>query len=770
MTQPIETTEEQFPSEVQDLIDDMREAKQAKIAQIGKYVAKMRDEAVKGRKQSGIETIWEEDEEYYQGVDDANRDSHPWTKSASVSGGVSRTPAKSATRCSSFFNITRQFVESAAARMGDILLPAGDWNFAVKPTPVPDDDPGNINPQMQQSQPVQPMQQIQSPEMQQAQPQPQPVSQQSENERRAEKAEEKIHDWLVECSYHTEVRKVIEDAAKLGTGILKGPFPDKVTIRKASQTNEGMTLDITSRTNPASKYIDVWDFFPDPACGEDIHKGNYVLERDRLTARQLKDLKGLPGYLSDQIDEVLDEGPSKKNYTDGHRVQDSNTTDVDKFEVWYFYGLVDVSALSAMSVKIEEKDSQKDMLPAVVTLVNDTPIKAFINPLDSGEFPYDLMAWQRRAGTPWGIGVARQGRTPQDMLNAAARALMDNAGLSSGPMLILRKGAIVPVDGQWNVTARKVWYATEQADTRSVADAFTAINIPMVQAELSAIIQLAYKMMEDATGIFFIMQGQQGSAPDTVGGMELLHRNASAILRRLARVFDERITEPHIRRYYDWLLMHGPEDCKGDVKIEAVGSTALVEREIQAMEAFQLLQFSLNPVYGLDPELAMQEVLKAKRFIPEKWKLSDDKKQQAAQQQPPVVPAIEVAKMRSADKEKELQHDTWKTKVTTNANIRRMEVDTDRDAAYTESMSRRDQITANLRIEELRLKRELALLDYSNKRGISLDQIKAELAREAMKLKTQKELAGVATVAAKQVATPAVEPPQHAPDGRAFQE
>ena len=728
----------------------MRLAKLAKIESIGKLVAKKRDEAVKGRKQSGIETIWEEDEEYYEGIDDANRESHPWVKSASTAGGISRTPSRSTTRCTAFFNITRQFVDAASARMGDILLPAGDWNWTVKATPVQDADPG-------------------MGELQQA-PGAADLSRQrqSEAERKAELAETQMRDWLTECQYHSAVRRVIEDAAKIGVGVLKGPFPDKRIARVAADSAEGTTLELREEIAPISTRIDPWDFFPDPACGDSIHNGAYVFERDRMTAKQLKDLKGVPGYLAEQIDIVLDEGPDKIHYQDGQRSAQASTKDDDRFDVWYYYGLVDMEALSALSVKIEEQESARNCLPAVVTLVNDTPIKAFINPLDTGEFPYDVMPWQNLAGQPWGIGVARQGRTPQDMLNASARALMDNAGLSSGPQIIIRQNAIMPADGKWELTARKVWLATEQADVKSVQDAFTAVNIPMVQPEMTAIIQLAYKMMEDATGILFIMQGQQGSAPDTVGGMELLHRNASAPLRRLARVFDERVTEPHIRRYYEWLLLHGPDECKGDVKIQAVGSTALVEREIQAMESMVLLQMSLNQAYGLDPEKAMTEVLKAKRMIPEKWLLDDAKKQQLSQR-PPVIPAVEVAKIRSQDEAKRIELDRWKHQTTITEKMHATEADIDRDRMYVESVARKEMDAIQLRREELRQKKELALLDYANRHSISLDQIKANLSKTAMTLREQRLLATMAGKAP-QVATPAAEPPQHAPDGRAFQE
>lgn len=750
---PMELTSEELPPELQELKDEMLANRTGKIEAIGKEVAAKRDEAVKGRKQSGIETIWQEDEEFYEGIDDANREQHAYIKSASTTGGIARNPSKATTRCTAFFNITRQFVESASARMGDILLPAGDWNFTIKPTPKQDVD----NEQTAEF--------ADTPEMQK-----QAEQKQAAADAKAEKAETQIRDWLVECSYHTEVRKVIEDAAKLGTGILKGCYPKKSTAKKVSLVDGKMALEIIKKTVPASKRVDPWDFFPDPACCDDIHDGDYVFERDRLTARQLKDLKGVQGYLDEQIDKVLDEGAGGKNYSDGQRVTENTTGTDDKFEVWYYYGLVDVVGLSAMSVKLSEKESGKKMLPAIVTLVNDTPIKAFINPLDSGDFPYDVMPWQPQSGTWTGIGVSRQGRTPQEMLNSSARQLMDNAGLSGAPMIIMRQNAIIPQNGKWELAPRKIWLATEQADVRSVADAILAINVPMMQAELTAIIELAYKMMEDATGIAYLLQGQQGSAPDTVGGMELLHRNASAILRRLARVYDERVTEPHVRRYYEWLLIHGDEDCKGDFKIEAIGSTALVEREIQAMESQQLLQMSLDPRYGLDPEKAILEVLKAKRYIPEKWTMDEAKKKEQAKQQP-TIPAIEVAKIRAQTDEKRLAHDNWKAKLLVTADMKESEADTDRDLLYVQSIARRDEMTSQIRLQELQDRKELAILDYANRRNITLDQVKAGLAKEAMKLKVQKELSGVAgEMDAPQIATPPTEPAQHAPDGRAFQE
>jgi len=71
---------------VSELFTEMREQEQERIRQIGKACAKLRDEAIKGRKVSGVEKIWLEDREYYEGIDDMSRSSGEYSKSSSPDG------------------------------------------------------------------------------------------------------------------------------------------------------------------------------------------------------------------------------------------------------------------------------------------------------------------------------------------------------------------------------------------------------------------------------------------------------------------------------------------------------------------------------------------------------------------------------------------------------------------------------------------------------------------------------------------------------------
>lgn len=754
------------PEKLIEIEQQLAEERARKLDALGQNIKKLIDEAVNARRSSGIERRWQEDEEYYEGIDDLNRGEDQYIKPRTAAGGLqTKRTISDDHKCTAFFNITRQFVDSGAARAGDILLPSNDWNFAIKPTPIPDE----LESQKEDQTPVivdQNGQPISAGELIQA-----AIAKAS---KKVESAETRIRDWLVECNYKKEYRKMLDNCALVGTGILKGPAPRKQKSTKFS----GGTLEIVEEILPGTKCVDHWDFYPDPNCGDNIQDGDFVVERDFMSARQLRDFLGMPGsgYIDESIKKVLKEGPNKRN---DNSLSYRETQDDDRFEVWYYYGEVKQKDLALMDDAIEDIEAiageeldEIATVPAVIAIVNDTVIKGIISPLDNGQFPFDLMVWQRVAGSPWGIGIARQGRTAQKMVLSATRALMDNMGLSAIPMLAVMRSALQPMDGSWNLYPGKQWTLKESSGVRNINEAIQTLVIPSLQAELMNIIQLGMKMMEDATGVSFLLQGQQGSAPDTVGGMQLLHQNASALLRRIARNGDD-VTIAHIKRYHDWLLIYGEDDEKGDMQIEAIGSTALVERELQAMQLPQILQLSLDPRYEKSPKRVFDEILRAWRFDPTKFDLDEEERaqlqeqMQAAQQQP--MPQVEAAKIRA---EVDLQKEQMRQQIS----LEKMRVDTDRDAVFSQGVTERNRMAyekqvadTQLRIQEMELKRELAMLEYSNRHQVTLDQIKADLARDAMKINLQRELATINTNEAEQVITPPSEPPGRAPQGQAFQ-
>lgn len=779
-------------------IDDKKEARRLQILEsLGVSLSAKRQQAITHRANSGIEQIWTEDEEHYMGIDDANRDELGGTVEKPTTSG-SRNYNRSSgdnsegLKSTVFPNITQPYVDAAAARIGDMLLPTDDRNFAIEPTPIPTlidveaklAPPAPVAPapplpganplsaggapqQPPQGPPPPPPRMITMPDgslMPEPEVRAKIAKTKEEANRRTEKAQTRIDDWLTECDYLGEVRQMLDDAAKVGTGVIKGPIPVKRQRKTWQMKGNDMAMVLAEMINPASKCVSYWNLYPDPACGEDIHRGSWIWEVDTLAEKGVKALKGLPGYLDSQLDMVLEEGPAK--YTVAGKMPWDEKQNKGQFQIWYFHGTVTKDDIEAAGCECGEGAT----FEALITMINDHVVRAALNPLDSGEFPYDVMRWKRRPGHWAGVGVARQMRTAQRMVVAATRNLMDNAGLGAGPMIVVGRG-IKPQNNIWEIKPRKIWTRDpEDEDVSGQHPSVETVVIPMLQAELTNIIQLGMKMAEDSTGLPMLLQGQQGSAPDTVGGMQILNNNGSSVLRRIARLFDNGVTNPHINRYYDWLMCYGDDpDEKGDMFIKARGSSALVERDAQTMELAQIVGMCLNPAFGKSPKKAMDEYLKSRRFDPVAFSYTEEEQAKIDSTPPPAPPQIEVAKIRA-------EADMAKTDKLIQADLQMDKSDTDRDLVYVQAETDRTVKEHEARMQELAVKRELAMLEYANKNKIALDQIKAHLADTALKLRTQKELAGAAGALdihkhynPPQVAAPAVEPPGRAPAGQAFQ-
>lgn len=733
---------------------------------LGGVLLQKRDEAMQWRTQSGIENDWTEDEEFYDARDRANPEGETHVgKPVAPNGGAENRPINTG-RSSVFIPITRAYVDAASARVADMLLPNDDAPWQIKPTPRPEmempaGEGGALTPvaaaaagvagtapmpPMPMAMPgmAQPMPGPTSPApagmggkpgmpappaaggMPPGKPMPMGVSSQvyealSPEEKAAERANKVIEDWLIECQWHAEMRKVIEDAALVGTGVLKGPFPmvrtitayrrDPATGRYAPQTEK--------RTVPISKRVHPRNFWTDPAGGEDHQSGSYCWELDNISSRELRRLLQDESYIRENILRALREGPGAKSGAENdttaaaaHGVEVGQT-----YPLWYFYGDIDKGSMIAAGVPedmLPEGEEMEVAIPAEVIMVNDHVVRVTPMPLENGGFIYDVFPWQRRPGLPWGKGVARQVRTPQRMLNAGVRAMMDNGALSSGPVWAIRKGWVVAIDGNnATLTPRKGWYITEQAPPNAkMEDCISWTNIQSNVNELNVIIDRAIRFAEDATGLPMLMQGQQGEATTTATGMTILNNNGSTVLRRIARTVDDHVTEPHIRRYYYWLMSaNGNDDAKGDFQIDARGSTYLVDRDLQAQNLNMLFPMLVQHP-DIHPGRLAEEVAQANRLPIQRIFLTDQEKKIRDSQPPQKPEAIQIAEIRAAGVQQQI-----------------------------ESKERMHQQDLQLKEGELQAQVEKGLGELAAKLNISEDSIKAMLATKVMDIQAGQQSA-----------------------------
>lgn len=710
-----------------------------------------RKAAIDARAASGIEEIWLEDEDAFDGIDKLNRAQegaqgtrHRYTKSQSSSGSYSKTDADiPAGACILLPNITGPYVEAAAASIADMLLPLDDWPFGIGPTPIPE---LVLTIEQLQTQPED--QAVQMPGMAQPAPAGQvkaaAQAQLDKAKKCAEKAETRIKDWLTECQWHGKARRQIDEAARVGSGIVKGPVP--VSKQQYSWQDDGgvKKLVIKDTLKPVTENVDFWNLFPDyPACGDNIHNGSYVYERGEITCKTLQDLRGQPGYIDSQIELCLSEGPIRFEVYNGDKVSQAKD---GSFEIWWYHGSLERADIEAAGCDCSGMDEKYISIPAVITIVNGRPIKAAMNVLDKGTFPYDILTWRRRPGMPWGQGIGRQLRPAQRAFTACFRALMENAGLSAKPMIAVLRKYLHPTDGTWELFGGKVFEVDDDADMRDAANAIASIQIESRQVEMLNIMQFLLKLAEDITGQPALLQGQMGSAPDTVGGMTILNNNASVTRRRIARQFDDQVIEPGIARYYDYLMQYGEdEEEKGLFVIDARASSVLVERDIQNKGMIQLLGASANPVYGADPRKVYAEAARAMKIDPARLQYSEEewKQIQENQAKQPADPRIQVAQM-NAHKDAQLEDMRQRFEA----------AEADKERQFEMFM---EQLTASLEAKKLDGQKEM-----------SLNDIKAMLASTGMKLKVQKDLSLASHLMdAHKHSTPAAVAPPTEPAGRA---
>ena len=710
--------------------EELQEQMEERLQSFGYNMAKQRDEWVRDRYSYGVDKRWIEDEDQYNCKDNIAKAASQMMTSVEQGYPVTTQMAKHH-RSTVYIGLTRQKTNAAEARLADILLPTDDRNWGIDPTPDPklmgmtknegmliDQRTGQPAVDAKTGQPMR-IKDVARATMEVAR-------------KKAESMQTVIDDQLIESDYNGELRKVIHDAAVLGTGVVKGPVVTNRT-RKAWQPYtdaQGQTvymIEFLEETTPASFRVDPRLCFPDPGCGEDIHAGKGMYEMRKLTAKQVRELAKQPGYMKNQLRKVLEEGP-KKSAT-FQELKDEEQRDIarDTYELWEYWGEVEHEDLEAAGVSVGEKDSLKT-ISACVVMINNTIVKAFLNPLEDGALPYDFYVWEKVAGSCWGYGIPYLMRAQQKVLNAAWRQMMDNAGVSSGPQIVMKPSVIQPADKQWQLSSRKIWFATDDMD--DVRKAFATFEFNSHQTELANIIKMAMELSDQETGVPLIAQGEKGAAPDTVGGMQLLMNSANVVLRRLVKQFDDMITRPHIRRYYDYNMLYSEdEEIKGDFTINARGSSALLIRDIQNQSFLNLLAAGANPVYGiyLDTEKLFKKALQAQHIDPaEVFKSEEEieriKEMQKNPQQQQPDPRIAAAQIRAQ------------------TDIQKVQAQNQGDMAELQTRLAIKQADIAARREELAMQREIEMLKMANAQNLTLEQIKAKLADTAIRERGKKEL------------------------------
>jgi hypothetical protein len=687
-----------------------------------------RDEWVKYRAQSGVELRWRDAKALYDGEEAGSSDSV--FVDTLKSGPAAR--GKGSSRSKVVVNIVRPKVDQAAARMCEILLPVDDRNWGIKPTPVPKAVTEMMNDQSQ----------LIDPRTGQTTGQSRDAAAHGyikEMKKKAAAMQDEIDDVLTQCEYNGQQRVVIADAVLLGTGCMLGPFPSNKTKRNWVPDGQGgLSLSMSEEVAPASMRADVWDIFTDPSCGNDHQRGLGFYHRRYVTRRELRALPGLPGYDTDAIRDVLLQKPTRTRVAAGRVTRE--LCDEDSYEMWVYYGQVEPEQMSMLSeTMIDPLDDVED---GVIIMIGDKIIGAMASWIPDGSLPLDMWCWRKSDESPYGFGVPAELGHQQRVVNAAWRQVMDDAKFSVGGQFVIKKKMVVPQDGSYEMYPGKMWLASEDLD--DVRQAMHMFEFTAHTAQLLSIATAAMQFADQETNMPQMMGGEKGNAaPETLGGMVILSNNANTVLRLRVKLYDDSMTRRHIRRYYDWMMANSQkQEIKGDMDVDARGSTALLEKDIQNQATLGLANVTNNPRYAmfLDPKEELKVMLKAFKINPDDIMLTDaqieQRQQQSQQEPPPPDPRVITAQMAAQSKQLELAD----RKEQRQADLQLAQGDQQikrEGIAYT---SERERSDAEQGMIKMQMDRELAIAKMDSDGILTREEIASKARMQAIDLSNKNSL------------------------------
>lgn len=675
------------------------------------------------RKKTSIEDRWHEDLRQYHGRYDSTTEQQ----------------LRQAKKSQLFVNQTRPKTLAWEARLSDMLFPTDDRNWGIKPTPVPEladkakvavsqamklvrqanekntagDGPGSAVLAKQADDLV-----LAAAEAK---------ATQDEATRRAELMEREIDDQFREAGYNIESRLVIHDSCKLGTGIIKGPVAGAKLKRSwqrvdasDSQGNSISAYKLVEIPDPQPDWrrVDPWSYFPDMSAARHDQR-EFDFERHLMTKKELRKLARLPGFDADAIRDVLKETPREGLPSYVNTLRDltgaGQDSDDNRYQVWEYHGPLTSEDMSTMCRCMGDDGMLKEMeadpldeYNAVVWFCQGRLLKFGLHHLDSGESIYSVFNLEKDDQSIFGFGVPYLMRDSQKALNGGWRMMMDNAGLSTGPQVVINQKLIEPADGVWELAPRKVWQLKDA--NMPVANAFGSFSVDSRQSELMNIVSAAKQFADDETNLPLVAQGESGvHQTQTANGMSMLMNASNVVFRRVVKNFDDDFTTPNVRRSYDWNMQFNVKDeVKGDFSVDARGSSVLLVREVQSQNLMAITtNWTGHPVLGplCKPIQLARKTLQSLMLAADEVLKTDEEIESEAKE------AAEAAKNGAGQQDPEMM------KVQAQMQMIQIELQGKKELAMLDRETKLIQLaeTRNMQIEDLRNKLDLKQIDVGSK-------------------------------------------------------
>lgn len=425
-----------------------------------------------------------------------------------------------------------------------------------------------------------------------------------EAQNRADKMKIKISDQFAQGGWPESFNDFITDLVTFPAAFIKGPVVRRQRKLGWKQVDGRTVAEPIEVLAPEYERVDPFRIYPEPGI-TNINDG-YLFEHHPLTRMALADLIGVPGYDDEAIRKVLEVGNGQSWVREDvelmkeqeERKFHTTMRPTEIFDALEFWGKVSGRMLREWGLTEEEVPDEAQEYDANVWVVGNYVIKAVLNYDPLGEKPYAKTSFIKCPGAFWGKGIPEIIEDVQNVCNAAARALVNNMGISSGPQVEVNLERIPANEDITQIHPWKIWQVMNDP-TGSTAPAVRFTQPDDNANTLVAVYEKFSRLADDHSGIPAYLYGDlnvQG-AGRTSSGLSMLMGSAGKGIRQVVMHIDADVLKPIVHRQYIYNMRYiDDESIKGDVDIQARGAVNLANKEQMNVRRLEFLNATANQI------------------------------------------------------------------------------------------------------------------------------------------------------------------------------
>jgi len=421
----------------------------------------------------------------------------------------------------------------------------------------------------------------------------------------AESLATEMNDVLTEGDFYKEIESFIKDFATYPTAFLKGPIVQNKKVLKWVENEEGKKRpEVVQEPKRYWKRVSPFDMYFAP--GSRYIGDGFLFERIRMRRNQIAQMKGVPGYNDAAIDAVLLEDIAGTMqdwlWTDQERAnledRPNELTDPEGIiQALEYHGWASGKQLKEWGMKDKKVKDPAKMYPVTLQLIDRWVIMARLNADPMEKVPYYGASFDSSNDSIWGNAPPELMEDCQRVCNAAARAVVNNMAISSGPQVEVSYDRMKATEDTESIYPWKIWRTKSDPMGKNREAVRFYQPTPMVDS-LLIIYDQFFRQAGEQLGVpaYEHGGGQQGGAGKTAHGLSMLMSASSKIIKDAIVNIDTNVIKPVIKDCFINMMLYDDLDYDGDINIVARASEYLVIAEQLQVRQMEFLDRTANPI------------------------------------------------------------------------------------------------------------------------------------------------------------------------------